>query len=1044
MPYCEQIVFKDDATNSVITSIPVNRRVRIEVTVINRAPKTHKCYVRVRLDRERDSSYDFNEASSQQSVSANGGSTTFILRFTPTQPGTYYRTLAVYTYIPGGPTDWDLTDSWLWNMAFDVMPLHEVSVPTVSGPTSGNVGVSYSFTASGASCSQGHSLQYQFDWGDGTQSSWGSATQSKVWGSAGTYGVRVRARCQTDTTIVSGWSSQIFITISVFTGELSGTITDTSGEIISNAKITVSGGIESVKRTIYSTSSGGFLFTSLPIGDYILTVEKMGYQKYISTITITAGQRTIHNVKLIPDKFGPAINNIEINWSTNAVTVIASIEDISGVKEVKLWYKAVGQWIDSGRETLMENVFESSEDKKIYSVTVHFPYDYLQYRIKAYDNLGNETISAAMYQTRGIVPASKREYSFDDKLSYLRYNFEEGKLNDLYFSLLPSGYAMYLPTLMDPIFAEVVLDGFIKEHDYFGRGFKDDIARKVIYKTVLREILSEYSYQKDISENIIVRILEGEIEIIEIIGGTAEIGEYVINLGFFLKSHNLPNISIELIRSGIRIIPGSRKALQNLASLISKLKGGGTVFANYTGILIGLEELFGKIAMGASTVSFSMLVGEIFEKTKFLNNNKDTIMNRSRILQKIQDSEQVFKDSLEEVTNSLTMIDTAAEHWVEIGAYLVSVAQFAANLSGIANIGVGGVTIAAKDYLDIVENLKILCGLGTIYKKIEYALVNDFLDPTDKEYLNHLCKVIAYYYFRTIEKMRDKLSVKMIDFMKFQIEKLFSPANAELWSIYLDSVPERKKEMARKIINEITQPQLMEQTADAKKVMLLNSVSSEIVFENFKVVFPSNSLKSTEELNIAMVKIQKINLSGNMFITTNNQPIVCVDNGYNLVIESSVIKDTFHIKIRKNGQSWPTKELKIAYWSDLNSRPEILHQTTYSQGWYLSSSIRAGIYGLVQFLSPPSDPNNIIPPTQITNGRAVFIDKRTNSPLIGWKLQILTADPRRGGVLLFKKEYDEQGEMVWDEGVSPGHYIYQYFPTKNSKPIIGRFDLNPR
>ena len=95
-------------------------------------------------------------------------------------------------------------------------PPETVSIPNVpSGPTSGSSGISYSYTTGGSTSNLGHSLEYQFDWkGDGTDlSPWGSATQSKIWTSAGTYNVRARARCATDTSVVSGWSSGLSVTI---------------------------------------------------------------------------------------------------------------------------------------------------------------------------------------------------------------------------------------------------------------------------------------------------------------------------------------------------------------------------------------------------------------------------------------------------------------------------------------------------------------------------------------------------------------------------------------------------------------------------------------------------------------------------------------------------------------------------------------------------------------------------------------------------------------------------------------------------------------
>ncbi len=91
-----------------------------------------------------------------------------------------------------------------------------ISTPAIpSGPPTGNIGISYTYIASGASSNLGHSLQYQFDWkGDSSDlSSWGAANQQKVWEYAGTYYVRVRARCATHTSVVSNWSAPLQVTI---------------------------------------------------------------------------------------------------------------------------------------------------------------------------------------------------------------------------------------------------------------------------------------------------------------------------------------------------------------------------------------------------------------------------------------------------------------------------------------------------------------------------------------------------------------------------------------------------------------------------------------------------------------------------------------------------------------------------------------------------------------------------------------------------------------------------------------------------------------
>ena len=98
-----------------------------------------------------------------------------------------------------------------------VPPTETLSTPsTPNGPTAGNIGTSYSYSTGGSISNLGHVLEYQFDWkGDGSDLSlWGSATQSRIWTVAGSYNVRARARCATDTAIVSNWSSGLSVNIS--------------------------------------------------------------------------------------------------------------------------------------------------------------------------------------------------------------------------------------------------------------------------------------------------------------------------------------------------------------------------------------------------------------------------------------------------------------------------------------------------------------------------------------------------------------------------------------------------------------------------------------------------------------------------------------------------------------------------------------------------------------------------------------------------------------------------------------------------------------
>jgi hypothetical protein len=95
-----------------------------------------------------------------------------------------------------------------------------IAVPTApSGPGTGSVGVSYSYSTWGASSSQGsgHTIQYRFSWGDGSDSGWlpvGTTSANHSWTGPGLYDVQAEARCSLHTTVVSNWSVQYGVDIS--------------------------------------------------------------------------------------------------------------------------------------------------------------------------------------------------------------------------------------------------------------------------------------------------------------------------------------------------------------------------------------------------------------------------------------------------------------------------------------------------------------------------------------------------------------------------------------------------------------------------------------------------------------------------------------------------------------------------------------------------------------------------------------------------------------------------------------------------------------
>jgi hypothetical protein len=79
---------------------------------------------------------------------------------------------------------------------------------SLHGPNAGPVNVSITFeTYYAATTSEGHTVEYRFDFGDGTISDWSlSMSASHVFTAAGTYNVIYQARCADHPTIMTDWS----------------------------------------------------------------------------------------------------------------------------------------------------------------------------------------------------------------------------------------------------------------------------------------------------------------------------------------------------------------------------------------------------------------------------------------------------------------------------------------------------------------------------------------------------------------------------------------------------------------------------------------------------------------------------------------------------------------------------------------------------------------------------------------------------------------------------------------------------------------------
>ena len=102
------------------------------------------------------------------------------------------------------------------------------------------------------------------------------------------------------------------------TARLSGTVTDSSEAVIAGATVAVQDLGTGYTQTVTSTSSGQYLFSSLPVGTYQITVSMTGYTRYVQKgVVLSVGQAATQNVTL---QVGVVQQEVVVNANSSLVT----------------------------------------------------------------------------------------------------------------------------------------------------------------------------------------------------------------------------------------------------------------------------------------------------------------------------------------------------------------------------------------------------------------------------------------------------------------------------------------------------------------------------------------------------------------------------------------------------------------------------------------------------------------------------------------------------------------------------------------------------
>jgi Carboxypeptidase regulatory-like domain/TonB-dependent Receptor Plug Domain len=83
------------------------------------------------------------------------------------------------------------------------------------------------------------------------------------------------------------------------TGSIQGTVTDSSGAVISGARVTAINNSTNASRTVETSETGLYSMTNLTVGDYSVSIDKVGFSPVrFSNVTVTVAQVVALSAKL--------------------------------------------------------------------------------------------------------------------------------------------------------------------------------------------------------------------------------------------------------------------------------------------------------------------------------------------------------------------------------------------------------------------------------------------------------------------------------------------------------------------------------------------------------------------------------------------------------------------------------------------------------------------------------------------------------------------------------------------------------------------------